>query len=432
VSVGADKVEHMFESSDADEAELIDEIARLERVKSATAAAQARMTAALTERRRAAEAAAGVPRDKQCRGLAGEVALARRDSPNRGGRHLGFATALVFEMPHTLAALECGALSEWRATLIVRESACLSVEDRRALDAEMCADVAKLDGLGDARIAADAKAIAYRLDPQAVVDRAARAESERTVTIRPAPDTMAYVTILLPVAKGVGVYAALTRAADTTFDDRSRGQVMADTAFERITSQPAEVADPVAVDLVITDETLLGGDDAAAVMSGYGPIPAGVARGLVKKAVVDKRSQATLRRLYRHPKSGRLVAMESRSRLFPKGLAKFIDLRDQTCRTPYCDAPIRHHDHAHPHRRGGRTNVGNGLGECERCNYAKESPGWQVTAGADESGVHTADFETPTGHRYRSTAPPLPGRPDIEVTELEIKIGIAIAEQDAA
>src|SRR5437867_13219734 len=32
-----------------------------------------------------------------------------------GGRHLGFAKALVHEMPHTLAALECGALSEWRS-----------------------------------------------------------------------------------------------------------------------------------------------------------------------------------------------------------------------------------------------------------------------------------------------------------------------------
>src|SRR5690349_19767003 len=118
----------MFDVMAASEADLIDEIGRLERVKSAAAAGQARMTAVLAERRRAAEAAAGVPRAKQCRGLASEVGLARRDSPARGGRHLGFATALVFEMPHTLAALECGALSEWRATLIVRESACLSVE----------------------------------------------------------------------------------------------------------------------------------------------------------------------------------------------------------------------------------------------------------------------------------------------------------------
>jgi hypothetical protein len=419
----------MFERPDS---ALVARIAELERLKSAAAAEQARAAVALYELRRTDEAAANVPKARQGRGVASEVALARRDSPARGDRHMGFAKALVYEMPHTLAALEGGALSEWRATLIVRESACLTVEDRRALDAEMCADVSKLDGMGDKRITAAAKAIAYRLDPQAVVDRAAKAESDRTVTIRPAPDTMTYVTVLLPVAKGVGVYAALQRAADTTFDDRSRGQVMADTVFERVTGQPADVADAVAVNLVITDETLLGGDDVPAAVNGYGPIPASVARGLVKKAVADKRSRCTLRRLYRHPTSGQLVAMESRSRFFPKGLAMFIGLRDQTCRTPYCDAPIRHRDHAQPRHRDGPTSAENGLGECERCNYVKESPGWRVTAGNEESGMHTAEFVTPTKHRYRSVAPPLPGLLDIEMTELEVRIGIAIAEQDAA
>jgi hypothetical protein len=131
--------------------------------------------------------------------------------------------ALVHEMPHTLAALECGALSEWRATLIVRESARLNVEDRGILDVELCSDVAKLDGMGDARVVAAAKEIAARLDVQAVVDRAATAENDRTVTIRPAPDCMTYVTALLPVAQGVGVYAALKRAADTTFDEPIAG-----------------------------------------------------------------------------------------------------------------------------------------------------------------------------------------------------------------
>ncbi|HUL98016.1 MAG TPA: HNH endonuclease, partial [Mycobacterium sp.] len=143
----------------ADEAALIEWIAELERVKAAAAAGQARAAAALDARRRTDEAAAGVPAQKRGRGVASEIALARRDSPNRGGKHLGFAKALVYEMPHTMAALECGALSEWRATLIVRESACLDVEDRRVLDAELCADVSRLDGMGDARIAAAAKEI---------------------------------------------------------------------------------------------------------------------------------------------------------------------------------------------------------------------------------------------------------------------------------
>ena len=415
----------------AGEAGLIEQIAALERVKSAAAAGQARAAAALDELRRADEAVAGVPGRHRGRGVASEVALARRDSPARGGRHLGFANALVYEMPHTMAALERGVLSEWRATLIVRESACLDVEDRRLLDAELCADTSTLNGKGDARIAAAAKEIAYRLNAQAVVDRVAKAEADRTVTIRPAPDTMTYVTALLPVAQGVGVYAALKRAADTTFDDRSRGQVMADTLVERVTGRPAEQPEPVAVNLVLSDETLLGGNNSPAVIAGYGPIPAAVARGLVHAAVTDERSKATLRRLYRHPRAGSLVAMESRSRCFPTGLARFIGLRDQTCRTPYCDAPIRHLDHSQPHNRGGPTSAPNGLGLCERCNYAKESPGWHVIAG-DENGTHTAQFITPTGARYESTAPPLPGPTPITVTEIDMRIGIAMPDLHAA
>ena len=259
----------------ADESALIERIAELERVKSAAAAGQARAAAALDTARRAAEAAAGVPAARRGRGLANEIALARRDSPARGGRHLGFAKALVHEMPHTLRALESGALSEWRATLIVRESACLEVEDRRALDAELCGDPAGLDGMGDARVAAAAKAIAYRLDPHAVVDRAAKAEDERTVTIRPAPDTMTYLTALLPVAQGVSVYAALRREADIRGDGRSRGQVMADTLVERVTGRAAEVPTPIAVNLVLTDETLLGGDSTPAEHVRLWPHPGG-------------------------------------------------------------------------------------------------------------------------------------------------------------
>ncbi|MDT7760134.1 MAG: hypothetical protein QOH27_6032 [Mycobacterium sp.] len=147
-----------------------------------------------------------------------------------------------------------------------------------------------------------------------------------------------------------------------------------DTLIERVTGRPAEVPVPVAVDLVITDESLLAGSTDPARIAGYGPVPAAIARRLIATAVGDRRSRATLRRLYKHPRSGALVAMESRARLFPTGLAGFIDLRDDTCRTPYCDAPIRHHDHARPHVRDGPTSATNGLGECAACNYAKEAP----------------------------------------------------------
>ncbi len=394
-----------------DESALVEGIATLEKFKAAAAARQARLAVALDTARRADEAAAGLPAARRGRGVAAEVALARRDSPARGGRHLGFARALVNEMPHTLAALEAGALSEWRATIAVRESACLDVEDRRRLDAELCSDVTRLDGMGDAALAAAARAIAYRLDPHSVVDRAARAQEDRTVTIRPAPDTMTYVTALLPVAQGVSIYAALKREADVCCDGRSRGQVMADTLVERVTGRPAEQPVPVAVNVVISDQALVGVGNPAAVIAGYGPVPSALARKLIAEAVADQRSQATLRRLYATPATGALVALESRARVFPKGLAEFVGLRDQRCRTPYCDAPIRHRDHAKPHRAGGTTSAVNGLGLCEHCNYLKESDGWIVTSTNAENGTHTAKFTTPTGARHRSTAPPMPGTP---------------------
>lgn len=207
---------------------------------------------------------------------------------------------------------------------------------------------------------------------------------------------------------------------------------MADSLIERVTGRPADAPTPVTVNLVMSDQALLGGDDDPAVIDGYGPVPAAVARSLVGLAAADRRSHAAIRRLYARPHTGALVAVESRSRRFPRGLAEFIGLRDQRCRTPYCAAPIRHRDHALPHARGGPTTLDNGLGTCERCNYAKESPGWHVTTGADGKGRHAAEFVTPTGAHYRSTAPPLPGTLQVTVSEVEARIGVALIDLHAA
>jgi hypothetical protein len=95
----------------ADEAALIERIAELDRVKSAAAAGQAKAAAALDANRRVAESDAGVPAAQRGRGMGSEIALARRDSPARGGRHLGLGKALVDELPHTLQiATGCAAV----------------------------------------------------------------------------------------------------------------------------------------------------------------------------------------------------------------------------------------------------------------------------------------------------------------------------------
>lgn len=431
LSVGAGSVSDMFETlfdidDAASEAQLRSVVERCERLKAAAAAAQARATALWAAKRHAREEADGVPAAKRGKGLSSEVALARHEAPVNGNRHLGFARALTHEMPYTLAALECGALSEWRATVIVRESACLSVEHRRALDEELCADPSRLAGWGNKRVEAEAKRITARLDAAAVVDRSEKAAADCAVSCRPAPNGMVYFTVRLPLAKGVGLYAACKRAADTTFDDRSRGQIMADTVYERVTGRAADAPAPLALNLVLADTTLAGDDDELGWLDGYGPVPAGFCRALTGDAALDADTKATLRRLYRHPETGQLVAMESKARIFPKGLAALLERRDQTCRTPYCDAPIRHRDHATPVRDGGPTSATNGLGKCEACNYAKEAPGWRVTA-EDKDGRHVATYRTPTGAVYFSTAPPLPGPPvrrRISLTEGRLSVDL--------
>lgn len=407
---------------DAGEAALRDRIAELERLKSAAAAGQAHATAALDSARRAREAAAGVAASRRGRGLGSEIGLARLDSPAHGNRHLSDARILVHDMPYTLAALESGVLTESRARLIVREAACLSPADRRRLDAQLCADHSTLIGLGDNRLMGDAKTIAYQLDPQAVIDRATRAPEDRAVTFRPAADNMAIVTALLPASDAACVRSSLTSAADRCADGRNRGQAMADTLVSRVTGRDVTKPVPVAVNLVLSDDTLFAGSAQPAYLQGHGPIPAATARRMIRDAALHENSWATLRRLYAAPDTGALVAMESRSRRFPKGLARFIATRDQTCRTPYCDAPIRHIDHVKPYHRNGPTSTANGQGQCEHCNYVKESPGWQVVAGVDELGRHTTEFITPTGATYRSTAPPLAGGLRVFTREIHVVI----------
>lgn len=72
----------------AHDAELIDQITQLERMKSACAAAQATLTLSFVASQSGAVSAGKARDDRIHRSIAGQIALARRDSPFRGGRHV--------------------------------------------------------------------------------------------------------------------------------------------------------------------------------------------------------------------------------------------------------------------------------------------------------------------------------------------------------
>ena len=285
-----------------------------------------------------------------------------------------------------------------------------SLDHRRLVDAELGSDLDALEALGERELTQRVRARAAALDPASVAARRRKAESERHTSLRPAPDTMTWFGALLPVKDGVSVHAVLQREADrlrAAGDPRGRGQIMADTLVQRIVSPHlASVADgaepPIVVNLVVSDSVLLGDDAGGGHVEGYGDVPGDLLREWIADHL-DQDLDVWLRRLYARPSAGELVAMDSRARRFTGRLAEFLRLRDRSCRTPWCDAPIRHLDHAEDSATGGPTTAHNGQGLCETCNHAKQALGW--SARPRPGPRHTIDITTPTGHRYTSSAP---------------------------
>ncbi|WP_433954802.1 DUF222 domain-containing protein [Janibacter indicus] len=431
------------------EAELLEVVALLESTKGAASALQARATERFVEQRDGLVSAA-VAREElsdrqaslQRRAARSEVALARRVSPGQADRHVGVARALVHELPCTMAALTAGQISEWRATIVVRETACLAAADRLEADRRLSGC---LTTLGDQGLSRAAHRVCADLDQAALVERRRRAAASRRVGVRPAPDGMAWLSVLGPVAEVVGAYAALRSAersrhvatgdarvdAERAADGRGEGAWLADTALKLLSGRAEGQPQPVEVALVMSEAALLPGVAPASVaqtsvapaggeqveVPGFGAMPPETAREMVLRLLdgADADDAASsgvwLRRLWTSPGGHELVAMDSTRRLFHGGLRRFVELRDQGCRVPWCDAPARQVDHVEAFARGGETSAANGLGVCQRHNLDKEQPGWSaevLASGLDPGGgrPHEVVLSTSTGVVYRSLAPP--------------------------
>ena len=427
------------------DAERIGLVAELERLKSAAAAAQARVTVAFA-------ASQGVSLDPTVkdadlwRPVGSQVGLARRQSPGEGDRLVRLALLLTGDLPRTLGALEQGQISEWTARLVAQAAADLDPHQRHELDERLGPDLPRLSSR-QARVAA--LRIVADIDAEAVRRRMDRARRGRRVSMRVVGDGMAYLSVLAPMTEVAGAHASLREHAlsviagtlegeSTTGRDgqvRGVGAIMSDTALERLTGRAVTEAQPVTVNIVMTDRALLRWgeqscpDEEPALIRGLGPVPASFARELL----TDPEVEAFYRRLFTGPDGRDLVALDSRARFFPPGLRLMIALRDQRCRTPFCDAPIAQVDHVVPHAAGGPTGYRNGMGLCQRCNLTKESPGYRCTVppGAtdpptapwgstghadatarltvDRAGSHLVELTTPSGQSATSLAPPLLG-----------------------
>ncbi len=436
--------------------ERVELVAGLERVKGASSAAQARVTDALRCSREVV-----APRDV-ARSVGSVVALARRESPSLGDRFVGLSRALVHEMPATMGALSGGECSERVAVAVVAATATLSLADRAEVDRRLGPVITRL---GVKQAGAAAARVAAELDAASVVARMEAAVRSRRVSVRPAPDGMAYLSVLGPLKDVVGAHAAVQARSRSVVggqcpeegpEGRGVGAVAADTALRLLSGRAIGQPQPVELHLVMTDRALLGtGDPDRSVfeparLPGHGSVPAPVARAWLREGLAGPPSPATataadaspatgsdatvatgtalqlpaaarvwVRRLYTTPDGRDLVAMDSRRRVFGGMLRRMLVLRDDVCTTSWCEAPIVHADHATPVRQHGETSFVEGNGKCARCNHVKEAPGWRtrvvLTGAGHRGGEDTSrarrvvQVTTPLGHSYAAEPPPLLG-----------------------
>jgi hypothetical protein len=370
------------EADPVDDAARIDRITLVERLQACLEAVKSVETVDFAKSQAAEQVSLGVHPARVGRGIADQVGLAGRVSPSEGSRRLHVARDVVLDMPVVLDLLTRGEINAGTARRIAEQVSHLDKATRRLVDAQ----------LADQNLGGQS--------PR---------QAERRVTVRPAPDTMSLLSGLLPVEQGVACLAALeaevtARKADG--DERTKGQIMADTLVARITGQDHAEDTGFEVGIVLPVGSLLGPEDPTpAEIPGHGPIPAGLARELIANA----QARCWWRRLFTRPTrtGGHLIVdLDQRRRRFTGWLAELIRWRDWTCRDPFCDAPIRHLDHIHRHTDGGPSNPVNGRGVCERGNYVREMPGWTVRL--VDPGAHTVVTTTPTGHQYISNPPEPP------------------------
>lgn len=408
-------------------------LAGIDHLRSSLAAMDATWQVAAEQRIRRDDASRGAPPAEQGRGAGQEIALARRISPAASSFSQAKARRLVESMPAAVERLWSGAMTDQQASAISGALDGAGAETCRRIDDHLREHPEFLHGKGHKRLQSDIRDLVQKLEPEGSRERAERAARSRHVRMTPLADGMARVTAVLRGIDAAALMQSLhTRAeslrasgakaslpaleADLLVEDVLSGSDGEEASgLERPRPRPRPGLD---VGIVITDTVLLGRDDEAetAELEGYGILPAHIVRdtllgrppGHLRSSEDDHPDEAVsafFRRLYRSPRTGDLIAMESRARAFPAGLARMIRWRDTTCRAPWCNARIRHSGHVVPHHLGGATSYANGQGLCARCNLLKEHGLWILSPlSGSRSGGDVV--EGPPERRSDPSAPP--------------------------
>ncbi|MCU1436348.1 MAG: endonuclease, partial [Pseudarthrobacter sp.] len=141
--------------------------------------------------------------------------------------------------------------------------------------------------------------------------------------------------------------------------------------------------------------SLLGVTEEPAMLDGYGPIPASMARDLVANGA------DSFYRVLIDPRDGAPLEIGRTSYRLTKAMRNWLRLRDGKCSFPGCNNQSLDNeaDHLLAWAKGGTTRVSN-LGQpCPKHHKLRHSGGWQPTPATKNE---PPGWMSPSGRRYKS------------------------------
>jgi hypothetical protein len=311
------------------------------------------------------------------------------------------ARLLSSTLTATAAALAAGQIGYPQASVLVQAvigaapSVALAVE-QAVLDRAPASTVGEFGRLVDKAVLA--------ADPQTAHEQHTAAAATRSVVLYPGPAGMATIRADLPAVDAHNIWLALDTLAarkepgDPRGIDARRADALTALAATALTSPdvPRRHRRRTQIQIVTDLPTLLGLTQHPAQLTGYGPIPAPVARALA--------ADATWQRLVVEPVTGHLLDAGTTTYRPPQELIDYILTRDPTCTFPTCHTPAAacDIDHTTPwqpdHPQGGTTSTCNCHPACRHHHRLKTHGGWTVTAHPDG----TTTWTNPHGRNYHS------------------------------
>ncbi|MFJ6281998.1 DUF222 domain-containing protein [Pseudarthrobacter oxydans] len=385
----------------------------------------------------------GMPVQAQEMAVAAEIGCVLALGPRAASAFLSVSHALTSTLPLTLAALHAGTISWQHARVMVDEAATLDPAGVAALEAHFLdpdtprpAAAATIGEMPAHRLRHKARTWRERHHPESIEKRHTKAVADRRVEYRPDQDGMAWLSACLPADQAMAGWNrlnALARAAQGPHEPRTLTQLRADHFATAILTSgtnrtsgdspslpagtSAVAGTPAAADtssgagagtdpapsssiqaqvlVTVPVFSLMGLTDEPAMLDGYGPIPASMARDLVANGA------DSFYRVLVDPRDGAPLEIGRSSYRVTNAMRNWLQLRDGTCPFPGCSNSSfdNEADHLLAWHHGGTTGISN-LGQpCPKHHKLRHTSRWKPTPATKNQ---PPGWTSPTGRHYKS------------------------------